>query len=70
MKSSTFEPGLRCLSYLNSMSDIVYENIKFQFIQKIIVSFKVLQRSGIFIRIFIPLTDKIEAGADISVNYY
>ena len=35
-RNATYEPGL---SYLNSMSDIVYKNIKFQFIQKKIVSF-------------------------------
>ena len=47
---------VRCLSYLNSMSDIVYKNIKFQFIQKNNTEFPL--RS-------IPLTDKIEAGADL-----
>ena len=44
---------VRYLSYLNSMSDIVYKNIKFQLTQ------------WNFYKNFIPVTDKIEAGADL-----
>ena len=56
---------VRYLSYLNSMRDIVYKNIKFQFIQKNNSFLQGPLTQWNFYKNFIPLTDKIEARADL-----